>query len=255
MKKLTFVYCVSLPFMVLTLQIIDQFWNTKSRFREEHKATVVHNVSKYTLTNLSFKPTFRHILLVAQPRTGSTVIGKVLSYSDSIFYSLEPLNLALRTSTVKFYDYSSFSKFLKDLLLCKINKFENYTKIRKERLWHLTSILVRDICYHGYVVPQSYCDIRESFIDENVCHISKIHLVKTIYFPLKESLNLLEDPELDVAVIYLVRDPRGTLHSREYSIDSSFFFSSSLKDENSLCSQLSEDFFHFQRLKNKFPNR
>lgn len=242
MKKLTLYYIFCLvPFL-----LILAYWNFPPK-----------NFVKSPPNTRLLLPKFRHALLLAHPRTGSTVIAKTITNNDAIFYSLEPINIGIRSQTIKKSDSnnSEWKQFLKEVFLCNFRNFFQYRRLRRARLWHLASLLVKDLCFLEASTPKTFCDFDEFNVESVVCNRSKMHLVKTIYLPLKTALALLADPHLDLALIYLVRDPRGILHSRKYSIDSSFFFASSLVNEEKVCRQMKEEIADIQNIEDSFRHR
>ena len=77
--------------------------------------------------------------------------------------------------------------------------------------------------------------------------------MKTVRLRLNLTQRLVENPELNVKVVLLVRDPRGTLESRGHCTWCSGH--QDCVDPARLCQDLESDFHAYQSLSSLFPDR
>ena len=77
--------------------------------------------------------------------------------------------------------------------------------------------------------------------------------MKTVRLRLNLTQRLVENPELNVKVVLLVRDPRGTLESRSHRNWCSGH--PDCQDPARLCQDLESDFKAYQSLSRRFPDR
>jgi hypothetical protein len=150
-------------------------------------------------------------IIVTTWRSGSTFLGDVINAVPGNFYHYEPL---LDYGIVQIrgppHADSAISN-LKNLLNCDYSNLQNYLQYGRthnylfthnRRLWGLCDSF-----------PQ-YC-WNSTFLS-SVCKVFPFQSMKTVRIRLRLAEELLKDEQLNVKVLLLMRDPRGTLQSRKH---------------------------------------
>ncbi|XP_015820833.3 carbohydrate sulfotransferase 5 [Nothobranchius furzeri] len=169
-----------------------------------------------------------HVLLLSSWRSGSSFLGQVFSQHPSVFYLMEPgwhvwtrvqksgarlLRMAVRDCLRSLYqcDFSVMDAYLP----------ENH-RVSSLFMWYQSRALcsppacsVRAI---NEVKCRQKCDARGLQKAEQACSTySHVVLKETRLFELESLYPLLQDPNLDLRIVHLVRDPRAVMRSREES--------------------------------------
>ncbi|XP_054272270.1 carbohydrate sulfotransferase 1-like [Macrosteles quadrilineatus] len=142
-------------------------------------------------------------------RSGSTFIGGVLDSHPATFHFSEPLT-DFRTVQVRGEPLGTLAvRALRSLLTCNYRVLGRYLERSKEYTWlstHNTRLWAhcenhKDICYEPeFLTP--------------VCRLFPFQSMKVVHIRLRLVEELLADPNLNVRVLYLMRDPRGVMSSR-----------------------------------------
>ncbi|XP_045138943.1 uncharacterized protein LOC123520593 isoform X2 [Portunus trituberculatus] len=90
-----------------------------------------------------------------------------------------------------------------------------------------------------------------SFVSD-VCRRSSLHVAKVVRLSLRQAMPLLEDENLSLQVVYLVRDPRAVLSSRSRL---PWCVAAACRDPYTVCSSLQRDLLLIPRLLRRFPTR
>lgn len=139
------------------------------------------------------------LLLSSVGRSGSSFLGELLASQGGNIYLYEPVRALPRAVQEK----QTILKALKRNFNCHIPP--NFLDIGKTPY-----VSVK----HPYVLKKGKGSLT---IDEvrSVCLQEPLRIIKTIRTRLQWTKELLEDESLDMKVIHLVRDPRGSLTSME----------------------------------------
>ena len=138
-------------------------------------------------------------------------------------------------------------KLLTSLLNCDYTDLKDYLKfafvnhdmfVRNTRLWGMCSSMPRSKCYHAVHLNK-------------LCSLFPVHVMKIVRARLALLTNLLENPH--TRIIWLVRDPRGTMTSRTSSV--TWCDTKACKDPGYLCSDLQEDYSTFRYWTEENPNQ
>ncbi|MED6265811.1 hypothetical protein CHARACLAT_029232 [Characodon lateralis] len=173
-----------------------------------------------------------HVLLLSSWRSGSSFLGQVFSQHPSVFYLMEPawhvwsemrksgaktLRMAVRDLMRSVYhcDFSVMDSYMPDNR--KTSTFFSWYQSRA-----LCSPPVCFLAPFGRINNETQCQKEcESLGFERVekaCQIySHVVLKETRVFELESLYPLLQDPNLDLHIVHLVRDPRAVYRSREES--------------------------------------
>ncbi|XP_072047220.1 carbohydrate sulfotransferase 1-like [Amphiura filiformis] len=166
-----------------------------------------------------------HVIIVTQMRSGSTFAGELLNQNNQFSYFFEPLYEFRRDIYGKKIDILNYVQApLKNVLLCR---FKAFTSLQ---WWANDSRRSKWDCSHSNVVQMSpLCKFNEQsqiywpkrserdYLDilETVCRNRIFRAAKTIRVAdIGELQQLVEDTDLNVKIVHLVRDPRAVYHSR-----------------------------------------
>ena len=156
------------------------------------------------------------VIVLAQWRFGSSVIGEIFNQNPRVFFLYEPLWVVEQMVrmwripgpfTRETYYYST--KLLHDIFQCKFNdKFTDFVNITNHWGGRLRN---NAICRES----KDTCSIPDAEWLREVCLKSEGHLVtKVIRGDLGMIKPLVVNEDVNVKVIHLVRDPRGSMASR-----------------------------------------
>uniref|UniRef100_A0A1A7WXG7 Sulfotransferase n=2 Tax=Iconisemion striatum TaxID=60296 RepID=A0A1A7WXG7_9TELE len=176
-----------------------------------------------------------HVLLLSSWRSGSSFLGQVFSQHPSVFYLMEPawhvwtsmqkpgariLRMAVRDCLRSLYqcDFSVMDAYLP----------ENHN-VSSLFMWYQSRALCSppacSITTRGQMSNETQCrlmcDSQSLQKVEDACSsYSHVVLKDTRFFELESLYPLLQDPNLDLRIVHLVRDPRAVMRSREESAKS-----------------------------------
>ncbi|GAB0096019.1 hypothetical protein DMENIID0001_114680 [Sergentomyia squamirostris] len=191
-------------------------------------------------------------LLFTTNRSGSTFFGEILNSMPGNYYHYEPLNhfgiAQIRNeSDLK---ASLALSHIKKLLRCDytgtdMRKYLNYSKNnqflfkRNSRLWRLCQLYPNFCWQPNFLI--------------SFCSLFPLQSMKVVRVSLSVSGRLLEDLELNVRMVLLIRDPRGTLQSRKHE-----WWCHGHQDCDNpsiFCKDLVADYYQAQLLLKNYPKR
>ncbi|KAL7630259.1 UNVERIFIED_CONTAM: hypothetical protein RMT77_019597, partial [Armadillidium vulgare] len=188
------------------------------------------------------------VVIASTWRSGSTLLGEIISSYPGAFYHYEPLIfLGMKQFDKQDSQNDKVSKLLENLLYCNYTNAKDYLEfaygnteifIRNKRLWNLCSTMSRFKCY----MPENI---------GKLCSLFPLQVMKVVRVRLELLGPLLEDS--NTKVIWLVRDPRGVMNSRTLSV--TWCTSESCKKPKHLCSDLLQDYNTYINLKKEYPNQ
>lgn len=151
------------------------------------------------------------VIVMAQMRTGSTIVGQMFNQNRGFFYffgPLYPVNFLIDQKILPAEQRRSAQiVLLRDMSRCKFSP--RFVRIIQSWGGRLKNRALAPFC-----LRKATCKWSPSFFQE-VCHRHKERLaVKSIRTDLLHIRPLVEEHGVDVRVIHLVRDPRGTANSR-----------------------------------------
>ncbi|XP_072013679.1 carbohydrate sulfotransferase 1-like [Amphiura filiformis] len=179
--------------------------------------------------NLKAKPL--RVIIVTQMRSGSSFTGELFNHNDDFFYLFEPLSdLAPKFlgngTTENIHTY--IERPLVDLIQCNFKDLPGMW-------WNINGFTALHQCaYSRQIQATPLCNLSKPIknsvslskkenpihILENLCYGKKHVALKVIKL---ENINYLENifknVSMDVKIIHLVRDPRGTFNSRNKLCD------------------------------------
>lgn len=188
-------------------------------------------------------------IVITTWRSGSTFFADLLNSLPGAYFFYEPLS---HIGYARILRINSKIKIgieqLKQLMNCNFTNVKGYIDYAKNknkflfsyntRLWNICKKF-NDICYNPEFLS-SYCKL------------FPLQIFKILRLPLRGVEQLLEDEKLNVKVVYLVRDPRATMHSR-YPHDWCMP-APDCANERILCKDLVENNYSYKKLKKIYPN-
>ncbi|XP_043980805.1 carbohydrate sulfotransferase 6-like [Gambusia affinis] len=176
-----------------------------------------------------------HVLLLSSWRSGSSFLGQVFSQHPSVFYLMEPTWHVWRT--MRSYGSKTLRMAVRDLMRsvfqCDFSVMDSYLPQNRNTsslfMWHQSRALcsppVCSATLFGQISNTKECQKECQGLDfekvTNSCQIySHVVLKDTRIFELESLYPLFQDPNLDLRIVHLIRDPRAVYRSREESVSS-----------------------------------
>nr|XP_027233787.1 carbohydrate sulfotransferase 5-like [Penaeus vannamei] len=185
-------------------------------------------------------PRRKAVVLFSRWRSGSTFMGELLKKAGrGIFYSYEPLHeYGVHVLYEDVEETHVAVEEVKSILRCQFDFSEIDELLQKNPL-------LREACK-----TNDFC--KDANYTAEVCRRSSLHVAKVLRLGLQWARPLLEMEDVEVKLIYLVRDPRAVLSSRSRV---AWCSTPSCKDVKTVCSLLEDDLFEASLLQEDFPKR
>ena len=187
-------------------------------------------------------------LVVTTWRSGSTFLGDVLLAHPATYYHYEPL-LDIGITQARYGQLADLAvNNLNNLMYCNYTGMNHYLDYEYKHPWLLNhNTRLWWICF----AFRSFCH-NQRFLS-NYCSLFPFQSIKVVRLRMNLTETFLKDPNLDVRVLLLVRDPRGTLQSRKHRD-----WCPGVEDCDSpkvLCEDLVSDYHAAKKLSSQFPGR
>lgn len=165
----------------------------------------------------SVKPT--HILIVTNRRSGSSFLGQIFNQNPDIFFHFEPLKVTEWKKEL----YPNATELLRNMLKCNFDGTPFLLDMYNKEILHrdsskaLTSPPLCDLTTieSSLIKPVRGCPPLNTKAVTYVCNKHKHITIKMIrMYSLSALEDVIRDPDLNVKVLHLVRDPRGIYTSR-----------------------------------------
>lgn len=215
----------------------------------------------HTLLSSAFNPlnalpvipqnTVSRILLFAYFRSGSTFLGDLLQQNWKSFYTFEPLHFMSDGVRIEDDRVKEAHHLIEKIFRCDFEDLKYYVewvkKTRNQFLFKWNKFL------WGICRFRIYSCFDTNFIQQT-CLRAKVQIMKVARLQMRHLETLLPKiNDLNVRIVYLVRDPRGTLKSRQNMMWCSK--KSNCSDISSLCSEMRQDLNSFKQFKKIYPSR
>jgi len=186
-------------------------------------------------------------------RSGSTFLGDIMTAHPATYYHYEPLLHYDITQARYGARGDDAVRTLKDLMHCNYTSLDSYLKYGKSHQWlfNHNKRLWAHCTAGGSNFRKSYC-WKPEFLNK-FCPLFPFQSIKTVRLRLNLTRSLVEDPSLNVRVLLLVRDPRGTMQSRKHRDWCPG--NPDCDDPAKLCQDLVSDYQAFKLLKKQYPGR
>ncbi|XP_026220694.1 carbohydrate sulfotransferase 6-like [Anabas testudineus] len=176
-----------------------------------------------------------HVLLLSSWRSGSSFLGQVFSQHPSVFYLMEPAwhvwNKLQKTGAPA--HRMAVRDLLQSVFQCDFSVMEAYLpeqhNVSSLFMWsHSRALCSPPACpltprtqFSNQTQCFQACDGTSLQGVEEACGTySHVVLKEVRFFELESLYPLLQDPNFDLRIIHLVRDPRAVMRSREESAGS-----------------------------------
>lgn len=144
------------------------------------------------------------IVSSSMPRSGSSFLGELMTVPNpSSFYFFEPLSTMDELTLTK----KKYLQMIKAMFACDFSTL-NFTGPK-----NIYNVLRHPSVARCRSDRGPSCKMPTTEHMEHLCKKTKLRVIKTIRIPLNFLEDLINDPEENVKVIHLVRDPRASLLS------------------------------------------
>ncbi|XP_042860218.1 carbohydrate sulfotransferase 6-like isoform X2 [Penaeus japonicus] len=180
------------------------------------------------------------VVLFTRWRSGSTFMGELMKMADrGIFYSYEPLSeYGPHVLYENIEETHMAVEELKNVLRCQFDSSEVDEILE-------TNPLLREACE-----TSGLC--KNANKTGELCKKASLHVAKVLRLGLRWARPLLEWEDVDVKVIYMVRDPRAVFSSRARV---PWCSTPTCNDLQTVCSMLTDDLEEASFLQRYYPNR
>jgi len=237
----------------ITVEIEEVLADQRAAVTQEMKA-YKYPAGKYNISAKSLKDLVPELggrplrsLVLTTWRSGSTFLGDVLNSHPANFYHYEPL---LDYEIVQIRGPPTAPPAmarLDNLLRCNYSNLDRYLDYGQDHTWLFThNVRLWDQCQlhpHLCWLPQFLSPF---------CSLFPFQSMKTVRLRLRLIEQFLEDSSLNVRVLLLVRDPRGTMQSRRHREWCPG--QPDCWDPAKLCADLTDDHTASVRLTDKYPH-
>ncbi|XP_045121523.1 carbohydrate sulfotransferase 4-like isoform X2 [Portunus trituberculatus] len=252
------------------VKLYDSTWNPAAaqKLRMEEalqslKMTLLEEVSAHGFVELMAaahhalplsdtpRPEPLQVVIVTTWRSGSTFMEELLNSHPAVFNQYEPLTFFGLRQIRTGQDSLKAQRVIHELMSCKYEGQDEYLRSAHEVRELLTrNKLVWKVC-NSEDWGDALC-FNDSFLSQ-ACHLFPWRTMKLVRLRLRFVRPLLQDPELNVRVVYLVRDPRGVINSRTDTVK--WCKTADCNDPSLLCSDMDEDLKTAAELHRDFPER
>ncbi|XP_031358473.1 carbohydrate sulfotransferase 5-like [Photinus pyralis] len=220
---------------------------------KQHAAIIEKETSDYSfpnnleLQNFTLSTGGRPLrnIIITTWRSGSTFLGDIMNAIPGNYYHYEPL-LHFGIVQIRGPPYGDEAvKTLKKLLNCDYTDLDNYLAYGKTHIYLFThNKRLWNVC-------AKYC-WDPTFLRE-FCKLFPFQSMKVVRLRLALAEELLKDESLNVRVLLLIRDPRGTLQSRKHRDWCPG--APDCDQPNLLCEDIVADYKTAIRFQNEYPTR
>ena len=198
--------------------------NGKSAYRENHNSLKIDQEK-----NNGIADSRKRLFIIAQGRTGSSLLGDLIDSHGDFLYFFEPLRAVERHLNISYFHlkttdsfYGEYhrivARFMGNLLNCRLAKEDDaILKLHdKGRFRHRSKILTQDSFCTKTEGGGKRCKPLTSEVMNRYCldNPNTNIVIKELEFRIpKASIPRLMEKRFDVQVIHLVRDPRAFLLS------------------------------------------
>jgi len=189
-------------------------------------------------------------------RSGSTFLGDIMQAHPATYYHYEPLlhyDIVQARSGALAEDAVST---LRSLMQCNYTGLGRYLQYGRTHQWLFQHN--KPLWPHCVADGESASKYRNSYCWDpaflnTFCPLFPFQSIKTVRLRLNLTRALVADPGLNLRVLLLVRDPRGTIQSRKHRTWCPG--NPDCEDPARLCQDLVDDHASYKRLLREFPGK
>ncbi|KAK8385681.1 hypothetical protein O3P69_016454 [Scylla paramamosain] len=252
------------------LKLYDATWNPAAAQKlrmdqalQSLKMTLLEEVSAHGYVDLMAaahharplsdtpRPEPLQVVIVTTWRSGSTFMEELLNSHPAVFNQYEPLTFFGLRQIRNGQDSLKAQRVIHELISCKYDGQDEYLRSAHE----VRELLTRNKLVWKVCSSEDWGDalcFNDSFLSQ-ACHLFPWRTMKLVRLRLRFVRALLQDPELNVRVVYLVRDPRGVINSRTDTVK--WCKTADCNDPGLLCNDMDEDLRAAVDLQRDFPDR
>lgn len=229
--------------------------NRQDRLQEILKSNVIHGRSSIdpmkSLKSMSIvnPNNVTKIIVLTYFRAGSSFFGDLLQQNWKTFYHFEPLHSMTYNSRIGDDKIDKAFHLFNGILNCNYTEMGEYMEwVRQPHNQFLFShnMFLRVTCHSN---PKT-C-FNSTFVNA-VCQRAPVHVMKVTRLHMRHLKTYLEEnPDMNIKVVYLTRDPRGIVSSR-WSLD--WCNGTECSDSNVLCHEMNEDLKVFEDMQREKPS-
>ncbi|XP_071528908.1 carbohydrate sulfotransferase 1-like [Panulirus ornatus] len=171
------------------------------------------------------------LILSSMGRSGSSFLGELIASQSGNVYFFEPERTLARG------DREAVQKAVGESFRCRIS--EDF--LERDFSWYAIRVSSPLMCHYERWVRSDVPKARR------ICERQGLRIVKTIRVRLEWMTELIEDEDLSLKVIHLVRDPRGSLLSQ-----STGHWPLDMEEK---CQNVMQDLRHREKMEKDFPDR
>lgn len=183
----------------------------KKRGNDPIRRKPLTNYGKGKKPNIGSAYQPQYVVILAQMRTGSSVVGQMLNQNKDFFYLYEPLHVAHDWESegiTKIETNPLMTSLLRNISQCEFS--DEFVKSHGAWGGRTKSRALMPLCSQ-----RDICTELSPLVYKQICLAYKGNVAsKLIRANLMHLKPLMEESLVDVRVIHLVRDPRGTANSR-----------------------------------------
>ncbi|XP_076068006.1 carbohydrate sulfotransferase 1-like isoform X2 [Oratosquilla oratoria] len=196
------------------------------------------------------RPPHAQVVIATTWRSGSTFLEELLASHPAVFNHYEPLTQFGLKRIREDSDAYEAIRVIRNLLGCRYEHLDNYLNTAKKLTEMISrNRLVWQTCHHDKW-SDALC-FNKKFLRE-ACLLAPWSTMKVVRMRVKFFRSVLEE-DLDVRLLYLVRDPRGVFNSRRSSVK--WCKTPDCNDPSGICQDMHEDFHAALQLRKDFPGR
>ncbi|XP_022241003.1 carbohydrate sulfotransferase 1-like [Limulus polyphemus] len=226
----------------------DTFKSASTLSLPSNKKTTL-GLNQTSINNkLSDKKHGKKILIATYFRSGSTFLGDILQQNPKTFYHFEPLHYMTYGERISSDKEHEALEQIKKLFNCDFSKkyLDWVIKQKNQFLFRRNQYL-----WSSCRVRSTACFF-QNFV-ESVCKRSRIQVMKVTRLSMQQIKHFVQNnPDLQVQVVYLVRDPRGIFNSRNTL---NWCQNSSCSNYTQLCREMAQDVQVFEALHQEQPHK
>ncbi|GFS58377.1 hypothetical protein NPIL_419911 [Nephila pilipes] len=214
-----------------------------------HKRATLDPMRSLKSISLTDPEKVTRIIVITYFRAGSSFFGDILQQNWKTFYHFEPLHSMTYDKRIDDEKMPEVFNLFDNIFNCNFTKSKEYMQWvmkPKNQFLFAHNLFLWVTCHSNPKV----C-FNPSFVNA-VCMRAPIHVMKVTRLHMRQLRSYLEqNPDMNIKVVHLTRDPRGIVSSR-WSLD--WCNGTNCSDSGVLCREMDEDIRIFNDLQKEQPS-